>query len=832
MKKRANHDYTFYYFCGIINLILIMCIASVSFAEEDQTVVVTFGEGGYVTPTGTVTVPYAGTQLFEIYPDPGYGISAIILNGNLREFGNIPYPIDVPKFNYQLSNIRRDCTLEIQFVQVYLVIVATAGEGGSINPAGSVVVPTDADQSFSVSVSPGYYISDVKVDGVSLDGTGPGVHSFSYTFENVTSAHTIEAIIASSTVTITPETQGTGSISLLSPVSVSVTSSLTCTIVPGYCQRIKDILIDGNSVMDSVPSPDTLTMNLVTGRATYTFNQIVGDHTITAVFGELDPIIVEVKEGSSMEISPDDEMEIGCRGVESLTITSPYDHQGTVFSANMDLQGDANLRWDVPDLELSSSLESEDRFTIQFGPEDDLSGATLFPLEITIEIDGHWSLDTMTADNQQVSTASPQWPGSAPDTTVTITDDEITIVNPLFRYGMELTFEIRSRTVTSTVSTDDNGLSHGEITPAGASVVEDGESMTFTIEPDPCYQIGDVQVTRSTEKPTSISVMAELVLSSQTGAGTYTLSGIQSDCEVDVTFDRIYYTVTTSVTPDGGGTIQPGSDSGGEVAAPCGADQIFEIDPDDNYRIKNVKVDGESIVQTYDTYVALDYTLNSVSENHTIEAEFQRYYTITATAGNGGIVASTTHTMDATGDVRVDAGNTAAFYVSSDTGYYIDTLMVDDVPVADLGNPASEYTQTFSEVSATHTVAATFAKYYTITVTAGTGGTVSPEGAIMAHEGADQKYTFVPDDCYEIEDVVINGLSSGPLPEYTFVAVSEDGTIHVDFAKKTYTITAIAWINGAIEVSGGVTVNCGEDATFTITPDPCYEINDTSFSVR
>ena len=67
--------------------------------------------------------------------------------------------------------------------------------------------------------------------------------------------------------------------------------------------------------------------------------------------------------------------------------------------------------------------------------------------------------------------------------------------------------------------------------------------------------------------------------------------------------------------------------------------------------------------------------------------------------------------MDATGNVRVDEGETAQFYVSSDTGYYIETLIVDDVPVADLGTPATEYTHTFSEVSADHTMIAIFAKY-------------------------------------------------------------------------------------------------------------------------
>jgi len=849
---KPNH--IFYCFYVVIGLALMVCMTSVSRAEDEFNIDITVGEGGCVmvgneddcalmianqdcsiievegeciVSPETVTVSDGGCRPFRIKPDPGYGISAIIVNDVTLSRA---YPIE-SVFCQILTPVFGNSTLAIEFTKVYNVITVTAGEGGVVNLIGGTVAPVGEDKTFSIEVSPGNYIAEVIIDGVPQDDVGPYVHTFSYTFENVIANHTVDVTFGPSTLTIAPEVEGDGSISLPSATEVPVGFSLACIMAPDFCQKIKDILVDGISVMDSATPPDTLVMDLVTGRATYTFNDVMSDHTIKAIFEGLNPITVEPEAGNSVTIDPDAEMEIICRGKESFTITSPYDHQGTVFSAKMSLQGDASLKWDVPELDLKADLASVDKFTLELEPNDDLSDLVIFPLEITVEPDGHWVLDSIEVDGQSLSITSPQWPFSAPNTTIAITAQEIAIANPIFRYGIELEFKPASRTVTPVISSGGDGLPHGEITPETANVVVDGENMSFTVTPDPCYQIGDVEVTRGNENP--VSVMGELVLDSQTGAGTYALNSIQSDCQVAVTFDRIYYTVTTSVSPDGGGTIQPGSDSDGEAAVACGDDQTFEIRPGNSYRTKGVTVDGESIVQIYDTYAGLDYILQNVLEIHTIAAEFQKYHVISATAGNGGSVTSTTHTMDADGNAKIDDGGTAEFSINAGPGYYISILAVDGTPVMDLGTFTPEYTQTFSAVSAAHAVTAAFTRYYTIAASVGNngvGGAISPDAIITLWEGSDQKYEFTPDDCYEVSDVVVNGLSSGPLSEYTFETISEDSTIRVDFAKKTYTVTATAGDNGAISPSDEITAICGEDIIFTITPDFCYEIDDVKVS--
>ena len=82
-------------------------------------------------------------------------------------------------------------------VQVYVddpamthTITATAGEGGTISPEGTVKISHNMDRTFTIQPNEGYILADVTVDGKSV---GP---KNSYTFEKVTADHTISAVFS------------------------------------------------------------------------------------------------------------------------------------------------------------------------------------------------------------------------------------------------------------------------------------------------------------------------------------------------------------------------------------------------------------------------------------------------------------------------------------------------------------------------------------------------------------------------------------------------------------------------------------------------------------
>lgn len=79
------------------------------------------------------------------------------------------------------------------------IITATAGANGSISPSGSVEVKEGADQTFTITADEGYEIENLKVDSSDVSAAS------SYTFNNVTEEHSIEATFKQKVTNPDPE---------------------------------------------------------------------------------------------------------------------------------------------------------------------------------------------------------------------------------------------------------------------------------------------------------------------------------------------------------------------------------------------------------------------------------------------------------------------------------------------------------------------------------------------------------------------------------------------------------------------------------------------------
>ena len=84
------------------------------------------------------------------------------------------------------------------------IITATAGANGSISPSGKVEVVEGADQTFSITANEGYEIASLKVDGKTVNTAA------SYTFKNVTAAHTIEVTFKQKATPVQPTVKKPG----------------------------------------------------------------------------------------------------------------------------------------------------------------------------------------------------------------------------------------------------------------------------------------------------------------------------------------------------------------------------------------------------------------------------------------------------------------------------------------------------------------------------------------------------------------------------------------------------------------------------------------------
>ncbi|WP_279343071.1 PKD domain-containing protein [Geothrix paludis] len=143
-------------------------------------------------------------------------------------------------------------------------ITASAGTGGTISPTGTVTVASGGSQTFTISPSAGYVISSVTVDGVNQGALG------SYTFSNVTAAHTIAAAFAASAGSSLKETFDTGTKTAYAVGSVTLsTGSWT----------LDDALL-GNTTSDpKVGAQSVRTRN--SGKVTMNFNFATGAKTVS-----------------------------------------------------------------------------------------------------------------------------------------------------------------------------------------------------------------------------------------------------------------------------------------------------------------------------------------------------------------------------------------------------------------------------------------------------------------------------------------------------------------------------------------------------------------------
>jgi len=212
------------------------------------------------------------------------------------------------------------------------------------------------------------------------------------------------------------------------------------------------------------------------------------------------------------------------------------------------------------------------------------------------------------------------------------------------------------------------------------------------------------------------------------------------------------FAITASAGP--GGTIAPV----GTWEVTAGSNQVITIAANAGYSIADVLVDGVSVG------AVSSYTFNYVMAPHTISATFapNASYNITATAGANGTI---------TGPATVQGGANATYTITPAAGYKVASLTVD-------GQPQPLWTSyTFYNVSADHTISATFEQdvTYTVTATAYNGGTITPSGAVQVSKGGSQTFTITPNAGYRIGRVLVNGKNMGAISSYTFTNVTYSG---------------------------------------------------------
>ncbi len=256
--------------------------------------------------------------------------------------------------------------------------------------------------------------------------------------------------------------------------------------------------------------------------------------------------------------------------------------------------------------------------------------------------------------------------------------------------GGSLTLPInRDRSITATFAPDNFTLTTDAAPPEGGLVTRD---------PDlPSYPSGTVV---SLTAAPSAGFRFDHWSGGTTGTENPVLVTMDASKSVTAHFVRVY-TLTTAVDPVGGGSVGrsspgPSYDVGTVVSLTATATGGWHF----------VEWSGGASGAVNPLEVTMD-------ADKSITAKFAvSQYKITASAGTGG-------TISPVGDVMVNPGADQAFTITANDGYALSQVLVDGAPQG----PVATYT--FTNVTADHTIAASF-------VSAGTINVGAPSGPILA----------------------------------------------------------------------------------------------------
>lgn len=713
---------------------------SASFAINTYTINAVSDGNGTISPSGMVNVTHGSHQAFTITPNAGYSIADVLVDGT--SVG--------PVSTYTFFDVTASHSIRATFVVSRYAITTSTGPNGSISPSGTIFVKHGDTQVFLILPNPNYRVADVVVDGVSVGAVS------SYTFSNVTAPHTIYAAFALKTYTIGATAGSNGSVTPSGVVTVTHGENPTFAIVPNPNYHVADVIVDGSSV-----GPVT----------TYTFSNVQSSHTIHALF-EINRYAITASAGANGTISPSGTVWVDHGGGQTFAIIPNANYR----VSNVVVDGfsvGAVTSYQFENVTASHTIQASFvlnsySITANAGPNGSISPSG------TVTVDhGTSAVFTFTPGaNYHVADVIVDGVSQGPSGSYVFS-------NVTAPHSIYVTFALDTYVLSASAG------SNGSISPSGLVTVNHGASQIFAITPNVNYHIADVEVDGVSVGPVS----------------SYTFTNVTSDHTIYATFALDTYTIWASAGANG--TISPS----GIVTLQRGSNQTFTFTPAQDYSVENVWVDGVSVG-------ALSmYTFNNVTRDHTIHVSFKlNTYTITATAGGNGFIFPS-------GSVSVEHGGTKTFSVTPSPNYHIADVRVDGASVG----AVSSYS--FVNVTTDHTIHATFAiDTFTITATAGPNGTISPSGSLTVNYGDTETYTITPSYGYRVLDVVVDGVSVGPVNYYSFTSVAANHTIYATFALRTYTITATADPEGGIFPSGAITVNHGTSYTFTAVPDAGYHI--------
>ncbi|MDI9337853.1 MAG: T9SS type A sorting domain-containing protein [Alphaproteobacteria bacterium] len=178
-----------------------------------------------------------------------------------------------------------------------------------------------------------------------------------------------------------------------------------------------------------------------------------------------------------------------------------------------------------------------------------------------------------------------------------------------------------------------------------------------------------------------------------------------------------------------------------------------------------------------------------------------------------------------TNSVSTLIGSNVRITYTANTGYVLDSIFINNRYNAQITRDSvSGYT--FYNIQADSNILVKYRiKIYSISASAGVGGSINPQGNFVVNYNAQQRFNFTANTGYEIESIYVNNRLIPNAPTYTMDSIRGDSSIQVNFKIQTFTISANSGSNGIISPQGNSIVNYGVSRAFNYTPSTGYQVD-------
>lgn len=546
-------------------------------------------------------------------------------------------------------------------IQVYVedpsqihTITATAGEGGKIDPSGTVQINDGKSKTFTITPDEGYFLSDVKVDGASI---GPKT---SYTFTNVKEDHSITAEFTSrtggdKTVLLEEDFQNCTAGGAF-PDGWTVESSNSNSTWAVYKYYYADNTLTASCTEDYSGKAKqderliTPVLDMSNGGGAVSFRYIGGKYP--TIDGDYTVKLEASKDGStwttiwtSTELKGTVYDEIGYSGntlSANVAVNIPAELQSSTTKLAFRYErpaGDKSGRGAVDDIRITANQASQpggDSALLDENFDDCVTSGTTGSLpegwtqkKKASATYNSWRIYKRssysggstsynigaTCSNDTTSYTDP-WDS---DTQYGSGQDEYLITPALDLAGKTGTMEFEfsgvsgnlAKTLTSNKTTatleasTDNGKTWTEIWNAADEKLSSGSiSGLQTVN-------ASVEIPKDFQKDGVKFAFRYQTKNGNNGGCTVFIDNVKLTASSGTTpTEPTAYTITASAGQ--GGSITPS----GAVSVAKGGSQTFTIKPSDNYEIEDVKVDNQSVGKK------TEYTFENVTKAHTIAATF------------------------------------------------------------------------------------------------------------------------------------------------------------------------------------------------------------------